>query len=207
MPVHLAATDTAPYSMMADFKALRVSAVPSRSGILMICCIWNSGSSGTLGCVFSQSFLFFLYRSFASSTAPPHLNRCAADMSLLPPKFQSPSKPQSITMFFSERSNSPRPVLSSCVSTTAFAANAQQVPHGFWSFTGVTHPWSRESHDEGRGEAVNFILLPFAATSARTTFMRRGGGRYPVARGVSSAAHIAAKATQSIAAAMIVRWR
>jgi len=66
---------------------------------------------------------------------------------------------------------------------------------------------SRESQDEGRGIAENFILLPFAAPLVWTTFVRRGGGRYPVARGVSSAAHIAAKATQSIAAAMALRWR
>ena len=101
-------------------------------------------------------------------------------------------------MFFSERSHTPRPVLSSCVSMTALAANVQQVPNGFWSFTGVTHPLSRESHDDGRG--VDFKRLgDVVAPSARLIFIVCGGGRNPVGRTSSPAAAIDMTAAQTVA--------
>ena len=88
---------------------------------------------------------------------------------------------------------------------TALAENVQHVPNGFWSLTGVTHPWSRESHDEGSGVDLNRFAEPFAP-SAFVIFIRNGGGRNPVARASSPKAAIEMAVAQIVATSVLLSY-
>jgi hypothetical protein len=91
------------------------------------------------------------YGSVALSTGPFHRVRYAVDIFALPPAVCGGSlivNPARFTRFFSEKLGVG--VAGILVdSSDAKVANAQQVPKGFWSLTGLTFPESRKSNVGG----------------------------------------------------------
>ena len=91
-------------------------------------------------------------------------------------------------MFFSEKSHSPFPAIRSCVSSVAYAANAQHAPTCPWFLTGEIHPCSHEFHCAGSDVFDDERKRP--VLREETSFCGAAplvGGRKPVARGRSSA--------------------
>ena len=91
-------------------------------------------------------------------------------------------------MFFSEKSHSPFPAIRSCVSSVAYAANAQHAPTCPWFLTGEIHPCSHEFHCAGSDVLADERKR--LALREETSFCSAAplvGGRKPVARGRSSA--------------------